>query len=155
MNNIGVLLLREQDKLKEAEEVYYRRSREGRARTLGRDHPDTLQSVSHLGSLLQAQGKLVLAEPFLRRSLSRAMRAVLLSHFEGCERVHGRDLRNTLTSVNNTGLLLDQQGKLREADLEIPSIVALSKDASERWEVITRTLVLRRRLEVFFWRAGW
>ena len=87
MSEVG-FLLRKQGKLKDAE-AYYRRSLEGRERTLGRDRPDTLVSVNNLGTLLQALGKLDLAEPFLRRAL------------EGSELSLGRDHSYTLKSVGN------------------------------------------------------
>ena len=65
----------------------------------GCDHPDTLAALNNLGTLLQKQGKLDLAEPFLRRS------------FEGCERLLGRDAPNTLYSANNLRLLLEAMGE--------------------------------------------
>ena len=46
------------------------------------------------------EGKLILAEPFLRRD------------FEGFERTLGRDHPVTLVSVDNLGSLLQAQGKL-------------------------------------------
>ena len=65
-----------------------------------RDHPDTLASVSNLGTLLQGQGKLKEAETFYRRAL------------ECCEQTLGRDHLNTLTAVSNLGGLLQGQGKV-------------------------------------------
>ncbi len=73
--------------------MFYRRALEGRQRTIGRDHPDTLASVSNLGALLQEQGKLSLAEPYFRRAL------------EGKERTMGPDHPDTLLSVGNIGSL--------------------------------------------------
>jgi hypothetical protein len=66
---------------------------------LGRDHPDTLTSVNNLGALLQAQGKLDLAEPFLRRAL------------EGLERTLGPGHPNTLMTVKSLRILLREMGK--------------------------------------------
>ena len=54
--------------------------------------------------MLQEQGKLDLAEPFLRRTL------------EGKERTLGRDHPSTLLAVNNAGLLLKDQGKFSLAE---------------------------------------
>ena len=60
--------LQKQSKLNEAEPLF-RRALEGRERTLGPDHSDTLTSVNNLGFLLYAQGKLNEAEAMLRRAL--------------------------------------------------------------------------------------
>ena len=86
-------LLSDQGKLGEAEPLL-RRALEGKERTLGPDHSDTLISVNNLASLLKAQGKLGEAEPLLRRAL------------EGQERALGPDDSSTLTSVNNLARLL-------------------------------------------------
>ena len=72
---------------------------EGQERTLGRDHPDTLMSVGNMGSQLQAQGKLSLAEPYFLRAL------------EGCERTLGRDDPHTLMVANSLRLLLEAMEK--------------------------------------------
>ena len=85
-------------------EPHYRRDLEGWEQTLGRDHLTTLIAVSNMGSLLQDQGKLSLADPFFRRAV------------EGCERTLGRDHPHTLNSINNVGSLLKEQGKLKEAE---------------------------------------
>ena len=42
---------------------FFRRAVEGCERTLGRDHPHTLNSINNVGSLLKEQGKLKEAEP--------------------------------------------------------------------------------------------
>ena len=68
-------------------------------RTLGRDHPDTLTSVSNLGLLLHSQGKIDLAETYFRRAL------------EGCERTLGPDHPDTLTSASNLKALLKAMAK--------------------------------------------
>lgn len=41
---------------------------EAREKVLGRDHPDMLTSVSHLGSVLSSQGKYKEAEAMLQRA---------------------------------------------------------------------------------------
>ncbi len=75
-----------------------------RRRELGDDHPDTLDSMSNLGFLLMAQGKLAVAEPHARTVLDVQ------------RRVLGPDDPDTLISVSNLGLLLQAQGKLAEAE---------------------------------------
>ncbi len=62
-------------------------------RVLGKEHPDTTQSVNNLAFLCQAQGRLAEAEPLYKRAL------------EGRERVLGMEHPDTLTSVNNLALL--------------------------------------------------
>jgi len=69
----------------------------------GEDHPDTLTSLNNLGVLLQAQGKLDEAEPYLREAM------------EKCRRVLGPDHPNTRISTINTATLLEAQGKHAEA----------------------------------------
>jgi nephrocystin-3 len=68
-------------------EPLYRRALEGRERALGKDHPDTLQSVNNLAVLLNSKGDFMAAEPLLKRAL------------EGRERALGKDHPDTLTSV--------------------------------------------------------
>jgi len=75
-----------------------------RRRELGDDHPDTLESLSNMGVLLNAQGKLAEAEPFYREAL------------DGSRRVLGNDHPDTLASIGNMGTLLKDQGKLAEAE---------------------------------------
>ena len=61
-------------------------------------------AVNNMGFLLEAQGKLSLAEPFLRRAR------------EGFGRTRGPDHPDTLSSVSNLGTLLKDQGKLSLAE---------------------------------------
>ena len=61
-------------------------------------------TVNIISTLLQYQGKLKEAEPFVRRAR------------EGCERALGRDHPSTLVSVNNLSGLLYGQGKLSLAE---------------------------------------
>ena len=56
-------------------------------------------SGSNLGILLQAQGKLILAEPFFRRAL------------EALERTLGRDHPDTLSEANNSKALFKAMKK--------------------------------------------
>jgi tetratricopeptide (TPR) repeat protein len=55
LHNLG-LVLESQGKYEEAEAMH-RRALEAREKVLGREHPDTLVSVSQLGSVLERQGK--------------------------------------------------------------------------------------------------
>ncbi|KAF2187411.1 kinesin light chain 1 [Zopfia rhizophila CBS 207.26] len=70
----------------------------------GREHPDTLTSVSNLGLVLERQGRYEEAEEMHRRAL------------EGYEKVLGREHPNTLTSGSNLGSVLGRQGRYEEAE---------------------------------------
>ena len=71
---------------------------------LGDEHSSTLASISYMGVLLDAQGKLAKAEPYHREAL------------EGYRRVLGDEHPYTLASINNMGTLYVQQGKRAEAE---------------------------------------
>jgi tetratricopeptide (TPR) repeat protein len=75
-----------------------------REEVLGLEHPDTLTSVSHLGSVLSRQGKYDEAEAMHQRAL------------EESEKVLGREHPDTLTSVINLGSVLWRRGKYDEAE---------------------------------------
>jgi hypothetical protein len=75
-------------------ESFLRLSLEIREKILGREHPDTLTSVSHLGSVLSSQGKYDEAEAMQRQAL------------EGREKVLGQEHPDTLTSVYHLAFLL-------------------------------------------------
>jgi tetratricopeptide (TPR) repeat protein len=75
-----------------------------REEVLGLEHPDTLTSVSHLGSVLSRQGKYDEAEAMHQRAL------------EESEKVLGREHPDTLTSVINLGSVLSRQGKYEKAE---------------------------------------
>jgi tetratricopeptide (TPR) repeat protein len=128
-----------------AEELFLQVT-ESRSRVLGSKHPDTLTSVSNLGSVLSSQGKYKEAEAMHRRALEAREKMlgrehpdtltsvsklglVLLSQgkyqeaeamhrrdLEGCEKVLGREHPDTLTSVSNLGSVLLSQGKYQEAE---------------------------------------
>ena len=87
-----------------AAEGFFRSSLAIRERILGREHPDTLTSVSQLGTVLERQGKYEEAEAMHRRDL------------EGSEKVLGRDHPDTLISVSQLGTVLERQGKYDEAE---------------------------------------
>ncbi|KAH6667983.1 hypothetical protein B0J14DRAFT_519380 [Halenospora varia] len=81
-----------------------RRALEGREKALGKEHPDTLTSVSSLAVVLWKQGKYEQAEEMHRREL------------EGCEKALGKEHPDMLTSVNNLALVLGDQGKYEQAE---------------------------------------
>jgi tetratricopeptide (TPR) repeat protein len=87
-----------------AAEGFLRVSLEIREKVLGREHPDTLTSVSQLGTVLERQGKYDEAEAMQRRAL------------EGREKALGREHPDTLTSVSQLGSVLERQGKYDEAE---------------------------------------
>ncbi|KAI9764839.1 MAG: hypothetical protein M1840_007985 [Geoglossum simile] len=86
--------------------------------TLGGEHPNTLTSISNLGSVLSRQGKYEEAEAMHRQA------------FEGYEKVLGPEHPSTLTSANNLGSVLEGQGKYEEAEVML------------RWVLETREKVL-------------
>ena len=130
---------------REAEEVF-RRAIEGRERTLGAEHKDTLTSVDWLGEALYLQGKYVEAEEMFRRAIEGRERILGAEHeltlasvhwlgqalckqdksaeaeemlrraMEGRERTLGAEHKDTLTSVDSLGEVLYLQGKYVEAE---------------------------------------
>ncbi|NJM69257.1 MAG: tetratricopeptide repeat protein [Scytonema sp. RU_4_4] len=68
------------------------------------NHPDVATSLSNLGRLLEARGKLAEAEPYYRDALEMRKRL-----FEG-------DHLDIAISLTNLGLLLEAQGKITEAE---------------------------------------
>jgi len=86
-----------------AAEGFCRSSLDIREKVLGRKHPDTLTSVSKLGSVLERQGKYDEAEAIHRRAL------------EG-DRVLGPEHPHMLTSISYLGTVLERQGKYKEAE---------------------------------------
>jgi hypothetical protein len=66
----------------------HRRALEAREKMLGREHPSTLNSVTHLGHVLSNQGKYEEAEAMHRRAL------------EAQEKVLGREHFRTATSLD-------------------------------------------------------
>ncbi|KAL9630085.1 MAG: hypothetical protein Q9164_006593 [Protoblastenia rupestris] len=92
----------EQGRYDEAEQMD-RRALDGREKVLGKEHPDTLMSVSNLALVLQYQGKYDEAEQINRQAL------------DGREKVLGKEHPDTLTSVYCLAYLLRQQQKYRMA----------------------------------------
>ena len=73
-------------------------------RSLGPEHPDTLQSVNNLAALYQATGRYEAAEPLFRRAL------------EAQERVLGSDHLEALASLNNLAALYQATGRYEAAE---------------------------------------
>ena len=71
--------------------------------TLGGRHPDTLNSISNLGVLLQAKGDLAAAELLLQEAL------------EGLRSALGDQHPDTLLSTGSLGMLLKSKGDLAAA----------------------------------------
>ncbi|OAG11040.1 kinesin light chain 1 [Paraphaeosphaeria sporulosa] len=72
---------------------------------LGREHPDTLMSMSNLAWTLKRLGRYEEAELMHRQAL------------EGSEKVLGRDHPDTLTSMSNLALALAWPGKYNESEV--------------------------------------
>ncbi len=77
---------------------------EVRERVLGKEHPDTMDSVNNLALLLMINGDYKGAEPLFRSGL------------EVCELVLGKEHPDTLTSMNNLASLLDKIGDTEGAE---------------------------------------
>ncbi|KAI4221404.1 MAG: hypothetical protein L6R40_008636 [Gallowayella cf. fulva] len=92
----------EQGRYDEAEQMD-RRALDGREKVLGKEHPDTLTSVSNLALVLRDQGKYDEAEQMNRRAL------------DGSEKVLGKEHPDTLTSVYCLAYLLHQQQRYQMA----------------------------------------
>ncbi|MFO0872242.1 MAG: serine/threonine-protein kinase [Pirellulales bacterium] len=88
-----------------------------RRRWLGAEHPLTLASMTKLGTILQAQGKLVEAEPVVREALALQRQRLGVEHAE------------TLHTMQELGWNLGQQGRQAEA-----------------LTLLSETLAIRRRL---------
>ncbi|KAL9577476.1 MAG: hypothetical protein Q9203_007445, partial [Teloschistes exilis] len=95
-------ILPEQGSYDNAEQMD-RQALESREKVLGKEHPDTLTSVSNLALVLQYQGKYDEAEKMNRRAL------------DGREKVLGKEHPDTLTSVYCLAYLLQQQQKYHMA----------------------------------------
>ncbi|MBU8870134.1 MAG: serine/threonine-protein kinase [Gemmatimonadales bacterium] len=72
-------------------------------RILGDEHPETLNSISYMGSLLRSMGKYDEALVYYQEAL------------DGSRRVLGQEHQGTLASTNNMGALLRVMGKYDEA----------------------------------------
>ena len=94
----------------------FRRALEARERVLGPEHPDTLNSVNNLASLLLRKGDYAGADPLVRRAL------------EARERVLGPEHPDTLSSVDNLAVLLSSKGDYAGAD----PLVRRALEARER-----------------------
>jgi tetratricopeptide (TPR) repeat protein len=92
---------------------------EVRKATFGAQHPNTLNSMNGVASILWWQGKYKAAEAMNRQAL------------EGYKKALGKEHPNTLTSVNNLGLALSRQGKYKEAE-------AMHRQALEGREKVLR-----------------
>ncbi|KAJ6255791.1 hypothetical protein Dda_9472 [Drechslerella dactyloides] len=82
---------------------WYERALAGKEKTLGKDHPDTLDTVHAIASVFNSQGKYDEAMRWYERVLA------------GSERALGKDHLDTLTTVHNMALVFYRQGKYDEA----------------------------------------
>ncbi|MCJ1449249.1 MAG: hypothetical protein MMC23_009769, partial [Stictis urceolatum] len=85
-------------------EPTYRRALRLDIELLGERHPDTLNSMDNLASVLFRQGKYEEAEAMHRQTL------------ESTKGILGERHPNTLSSMNNLASVLDRQGKYEEAE---------------------------------------
>eukprot|EP00438_Fugacium_kawagutii_P012913 Skav221623 [mRNA] locus=scaffold3212:19543:20313:- [translate_table: standard] len=85
-------------------ELLFRRALEGEEQHFGKEHPDTLRSVSNLAAFLLSVGKLEEAYQLSSRAL------------QSREKLLGKWHPHTLISVNNLAAVLQAQGRLSEAE---------------------------------------
>ncbi len=86
-----------------------------RRRILGDEHPETLNSINHLCTLLWGQDKLNEAEAYCREAIQK------------CRNVLGEEHVETLDAINNMGLVLQAQGKLVDAEKYFRDVVEKSR----------------------------
>ncbi|KIM95406.1 hypothetical protein OIDMADRAFT_206491 [Oidiodendron maius Zn] len=101
-------------------EVMYRQALQLRETVLGKEHPDTLTSMSNLAVSLHWQGKYAVAEDIHRQTL----------HLR--EAVLEKDHPDTLTSMSNLALSLHWQGKYAAADTMHRQTLELRKKVLRR-----------------------
>ncbi|KAI2827285.1 hypothetical protein CBS133816_6557 [Aspergillus niger] len=94
----------QQGKYQEAEAMH-QQALQKREKILGPEHPDTLTSISQLGSVLAQQGKYTEAEIIQQQAL------------QGREKALGPEHPDTLISISQLGSVLAQQGKYTEAEV--------------------------------------
>jgi len=82
----------------------FEKSLELRRRVLGARHPETLQAVSSLGTILLKQGKFPEAEALLRPNLDMQRRVLGSAH------------PNTLATMNNLGIVYTDEAKYADAE---------------------------------------
>ncbi|KAG2441974.1 hypothetical protein HYH02_009768 [Chlamydomonas schloesseri] len=127
-------------------EPLYRQALELRSRVLGAEHPDTIQSITHLANCIKERGQCGEAEPLYQQALELRRRVLGEGHPETIRSInnlasclydlgqHDRmeplyrqalDLRrhmlgaehpDTLTSINNLANCIKEKGQLPEAE---------------------------------------
>ena len=102
INNLANLL-RDQGKLGKAEPLFLE-ALTARRRTLGNEHPDTLNIINNFANLLHNQRKVGEAEPLYLEALAARQRTL------------GNEHPDTLASISNLAILLHNQGKVGEAE---------------------------------------
>ena len=96
-----------------AAETAHRQALSLREKSLGKEHDQTLQSMSQVAVALGNQGDYEEAESMHRQTLALRERVLRPEH------------PDTLTSVSNLALVLDTQGKYKEAELMYRQTLAL------------------------------
>jgi tetratricopeptide (TPR) repeat protein len=82
---------------------WYQRALEGKEKTLGKDHPDTLSTVNKMAVMFQSQGDYGKALEWYQRAL------------EGYEKTLGKEHPSTLGTVNNIAVVFKNQGDYGKA----------------------------------------
>jgi tetratricopeptide (TPR) repeat protein len=114
MSLVGRVMTKFRSKYEEAE-VIERQVLKTSIKVLGREHPDTLNSIMSIGSLLRKQGKSKEEEEIKKRELTTKLRVLGHTH------------PGTLTAKNNLGLMLMDQGKYEEGEAMYKQILAISQ----------------------------
>lgn len=119
-----------------AAEWAYKQLFEKREKVLGKEHPETLDSMNELGVVLNSQGKYVEAEKMHREALRQI------------EKVSGKDSLGMSISMNNLALVLRNLGRYTEGEnmhrkvLKIEERLGM-KDVSTLYSMSNLAQVLR------------
>jgi tetratricopeptide (TPR) repeat protein len=100
--NLGMVLTRQREFA--AAEPYLREALEIRRRTLGEDHPHTVNDTANLAALIMDMDKLAEAEPLAREALAKS------------RLLFGNEHASTLKSVNTLGQVLFRLNKFTETE---------------------------------------
>jgi tetratricopeptide (TPR) repeat protein len=101
VNNMGLVFDNQGEYGKALE--WYQRALDGCEKTLGKDHPSTLDTVNNMGLVFDNQGEYGKALEWYQRAL------------DGKEKTLGKDHPSTLDTVNNMGSVFDNQGEYGKA----------------------------------------
>jgi tetratricopeptide (TPR) repeat protein len=161
-------------------QTHIQRALDLRRQLLGADHPDTLQAMHDLATLLGAEGKYTDAEPLARKVVETRRRVLgeehpdtldsmnalgLLYRYEGRpaeaetvaskvldarRRISGNDDPATLVAMNNLGFVYQMEAKYAEAKALLSDLLAIRRRVSG--EEHPYTLIAADNLAIVYYR---